>query len=138
MNRTHKLLATVGALFTLTVPPGCALAAVAGAGILITDEFRDDAVSVTFPITADRAWDIAKYALSANSDAPLHIDAANRSARTTLGRNVEQGEVTVYVEEWDENQARVFVDAKKFAVHNPERSQMVMSWIEAEILSQTR
>lgn len=55
-----------------------------------------------------------------------------------MGTNLEQGTVVVAVEEFDVGQTRILVNAKKFAVHNQERSDQVLRQIEADLAQFTR
>ena len=132
MNRTRTLLALTG-LCTLPLVSSCAVAAVAGATVLITDEFRDNAVSVVLPISSDLAWSATKASVSRQTSALLHEDEVNRTIKTTLGDNFGQAQILVAVEEFDSGQTRILVEAKKFLVHNAKVSEQVLLQIEADL-----
>jgi hypothetical protein len=133
MNRTLSLLAFAAPLCTLPLGSSCVVAAVAGATVLVTDEFRDNAVSVVLPISPELAWAGTKTSLSAQTDALIHEDSAHWTLKTTMGSNVETAQVLVHVEEFDVGQTRILVEAKKFMVHNAALSDRILRQIEADL-----
>ena len=137
MNRTRTVLALAG-LCTLPLVSSCVVAAVAGATVLVTDELRENASSVILPISPELAWAATKASVSRQTGALLHEDEAHWTIETTMGTNLEQGTVVVAVEEFDVGQTRILVNAKKFAVHNQERSDQVLRQIEADLAQFTR
>lgn len=130
MKRTINLMTLAAALLGATLLNSCALVAVSGAAVLITDEFRDNAISTVVPLEPELAWTGVLSSLSGQTTALIHRDNDHRSATTT----VDGGQVTVYVEQFDLGQTRILVEAKKYLIHNPELSALTLQRIEQDLM----
>jgi hypothetical protein len=109
----------------------CALLAVSGAAVLITEEFRDNAISTVVLMDTELAWTGTLASLLGQTHALIHRDNAHRSASTII----DGGEVTVHVEQYDLGQTRILVKAKKLLIHNLDLSALVLKRIEGDLMN---
>ena len=116
----HLLLAFV--LAPVVALASCAPLAVAAAGIVITDEWKDNALTADVTEDVDVVWASVRASTSNMTDALLHVDEDHRAIQTRIDSSV----VVIHVQQWSVTETRVFVEAKKFMVSNPEVSQLVM------------
>lgn len=130
MKRTQILLTLAAPLLGAAFLNSCALMAVSGAAVLITEEFRDNAISTVVPLETNIAWTGSLASLSRQTTALIHRDDAHMSASTMI----DGGEVTVHVEQYDLGQTRILVEAKKYLIHNPELSAFVLERIEQDLM----
>lgn len=131
MKRTQILLTLAAPILGATLLNSCALLAVSGAAVLITEEFRDNAISTVVPVDTEMAWTGALASLSGQTDALIHRDNAHRSASTMI----DGAKVTVHVEQYDLGQTRILVEAKKYLLHNPDLSALVLERIEGDLMN---
>lgn len=103
----------------------CAPLAIAAVGIVITDEWKDNAYTADVTEDVDLVWSHVRSSLSNMTDALLHIDEDHRAVQTRIDNSV----VMVHVQQWSVNETRIFVEAKKYMVTNPEVAQLVMERI---------
>ncbi len=130
MKRTITIMTLVAPLLGATLLNSCALLAVSGAAVLITDEFMDNAISTVVPLEPELAWTGVLHSLSGQTTALIHRDD-NHWAATTM---IDGGEVTVHVEQFDLGQTRILVEAKKYLIHNPELSALTLQRIEQDLM----
>lgn len=100
----------------------CAAAAGAGMIILISDEFRENALTADVTDEVEVVWSSVKSSMSNMTDALLHVDEDHRAVQTRIDNSV----VVVHVMQWDVEETRIYVEAKKYMVTNPEVAQLVM------------
>ncbi|HIG86377.1 MAG TPA: hypothetical protein EYQ25_04980 [Planctomycetes bacterium] len=131
MKRTTTLMTLAAPLLGAILLNSCTLMAVSGAAILITEEFRDNAVSTVVPLEPAIAWTGVLASLSDQSNDLVHRDDAHNSARTMI----DGGEVTVYVEQFDLGQTRILVEAKKYMVHSQDLSVLTLERIEQDLMN---
>jgi len=130
MKRTITLMTLAAPLLGATLLNSCALVAVSGAAVLISDEFMDNAISTVVPLEPELAWTGVLSSLSGQTTALIHRDDDHRTATTT----VDGGEVTVHVEQFDLGRTRILVEAKRYLVHNPELSALTLQRIEQDLM----
>ncbi len=100
----------------------CAPLAVAAVGIVITDEWKDNALTADVQADVEPVWASVLRSMSNMTDALLHVDEDHRAIQTRVDNSV----VLVHVEQWAVHETRVYVEAKKYMVTNPEVAQLVM------------
>ena len=132
MKRTTTLMTLAAPLLGAILLNSCTLMAVSGAAVLITEEFRDNAVSTVVPLEPAIAWTGVLASLSEQTDKLIHRDDAHHSART----EIDGGEVVVHVEQFDQGQTRILVEAKKYVamVHSQELSLLTLERIERDLM----
>ena len=116
----HLLLAFV--LAPIVAMTGCAPLAIAAVGIVVTDEWKDNALTADVNDDVDMVWASVRASASNMTDALLHVDEDHRAIQTRIDGSV----VVIHVQQWSVTETRVFVEAKKYMVANPEVAQLVM------------
>ena len=105
----------------LTWTGGCAAVAFTGAGLIVSEEFSNNAMTATVEEDADVVWTSVKASLANMTDALIHWDDDHRAAQTRIDNAV----VTVEVRNWDVGEAQLRVAAKKVLVYNAELAEMI-------------
>lgn len=115
------------ALLALVLAPlvalaSCAPLAVVGIGIIVTDEFKDSALTADVQVETELVWTSVKSSMSNMTDALLHVDEDHRALQTRVDNSV----VTVHVKQWSVDETRVYVESKKYMMESPEIAELVM------------
>ena len=71
---------------------------------------------------ADRVWASVCRTMSSTTEALLEVDEDHRRLET----RVDEAEVTVHVVPSGGDETRIYVEAQKYMLHNPEIAQLVM------------
>tara|TARA_R110002126_G_scaffold66038_5_gene167947 strand:- start:2121 stop:2522 length:402 start_codon:yes stop_codon:yes gene_type:complete len=111
---------------------GCAVLAVSAAAILINEEYRDNAVTVIVQEDVDVVWTHALMSLSTMTDALIEQDNQHHAARTII----DDAQVTVFVEQHDSDDTKIYVAAKKYLVYNHELSELVRDRILSDLFQE--
>lgn len=118
----NKIILALVALFTFTVS-SCAPLAITGLALVITDEWKENALTAVVNDDVDLVWPAVRSSVSEMTDALLHVDEDHR----TLSTRIDNAVVTVHVKEYAVGESRIYVDAKKYMVANPEVADLVMN-----------
>jgi hypothetical protein len=115
------------ALYALVLAPlvalaSCAPLAVVTLTMVVTDEFKDNALTADVQVEDELVWTSVKSSMSNMTDALLHVDEDHRALQTRVDNSV----VTVHVKQWSVDETRVYVESKKYMVNNPEVAELVM------------
>jgi len=130
MKNVHMTLGLVlAALGWLGASSGCAAVAVTGAGLIVTEEFQQHAMTATVEEDVDVVWASAKASLANMTDALIHWDDDHRAAETRIDNAV----VTVQVRNWDVGETQIRVAARKVLVYNPELAEMIQRQIVRDL-----
>ncbi len=100
----------------------CAPLAVIGMGIIITDEWRSHALTADVSEETEVVWASVTSSMSSMTDALLHVDEDHRAVQT----RVDNAVVVVHVKQWNIDETRIYVEAKKYMVNSPEVAELVM------------
>jgi hypothetical protein len=129
ISPTTLALSLTAALASIT---GCAVLAVSAAAILINEEYRDNAITVIVQEDVDVVWTHTLASLSTMTDALIERDDQHHSARTII----DDGQVTVFVEQHDSDDTKIYVAAKKYLVYNHELSELVRDRILSDLFQE--
>ena len=126
MNRV-----TLAALITvpLVLLGGCAVAAVGVTAIVVTEEWRDQALTADVQEDVEIVWASTKRSMSNMTDALLHVDEDLRAIET----RVDNAVVRVHVANWTVGETRIWVEAKKYMLNSNEVAQLVQSRIVKDL-----
>lgn len=113
---------------------GCAAVAVTGAGLIVTEEFQDNAMTATVEEDVEVVWASAKASLANMTDALIHWDDDHRAAQTRIDNAV----VTVEVRNWDVGETQIRVAAKKVLVYNAELAEMIQRRLVQDLSGYTQ
>jgi len=120
----YLILSLVGLLAS-----GCAAIVVASTAVVLTEEFQDNATTVTMEHDAELVWASAKSSLAHMSQDMIHTDDALKTART----EIEGAQVSVAVQNWNTGETRVRVMAKKYFVYDRDLANRVCDLIAKEL-----
>lgn len=122
--------AALAAALTALVAPlvGCGAVAVGGLGILVSQEFVDNAHVVHYDQDVDEIWAHVRTAVGSIADEGVPvIDDTARTAEL----QVQGGRAAVRVEATGPRRSRMLVGARKFGVHNASLAHYVMVRIDS-------
>jgi len=127
----HRLM---GALLTLALVPlalcsGCAAVAVGATVVLVTDDFMDNALTVSVEEDVEMVWPSVKATLANMTDALIHVNEDERVAET----KVDNAVVTVYVKTNNVHETEIRIAAKKVFIYNAEIASMVQRRIVKDV-----
>jgi len=108
---------------------GCAAVVVASTAVVLTEEFQDNAITVTVEHDAEFVWASAKSSLAHMTEAMIHPDEDLKHAVTTI----EGAEVNVEVRNWNTGETQVRVLAKKFMVYKHDLANRVCNIITKDL-----
>ena len=120
----YLILSLVGLLAS-----GCAAIVVASTAVVLTEEFQDNATTVTMEQDAELVWASAKSSLAHMSQDMIHTDDALKTAMT----EIEGAQVSVAVQNWNTGETRVRVMAKKYFVYDRDLANRVCDLIAKEL-----
>jgi hypothetical protein len=120
----YLILSLVGLLAS-----GCAAIVVASTAVVLTEEFQDNATTVTMEQDAELVWARAKSSLAHMSQDMIHTDDALKTATT----EIEGAQVSVAVQNWNTGETRVRVMAKKYFVYDRDLANRVCDLIAKEL-----
>ena len=100
----------------------CAPLAIITTTILVTDEWKENALTADVTDEVDVVWASVRQSMANLTDALLHVDEDHRAIQT----RVDNAVVVVHVMQWDNDETRIYVEAQKYMLHNPEIAQLVM------------
>jgi len=123
----HLLLAIV--LAPVMALTSCAPLAVAGFTIVITDDWKDNALTADVNEDVDVVWASVRSSVAEMTDALLHVDESHRAIQT----RVDNAVVLVHVMQWSTVETRIYVEAKKYMLASPEVSDLVMNRIVRDL-----
>jgi hypothetical protein len=126
---TGRLCASRVALLAALAAPlvGCAAVAVGGVGILVSQEFVENAHVMHYDRPADDVWSEVRAAVVriADEGTPVLDDAAR-----TAELQVQGGRAAIRVETTGPQRSRMLVGARKFGVNNASLAHYVMVRID--------
>lgn len=120
----YLILSLVGLLAS-----GCAAIVVASTAVVLTEEFQDNATTVTVEQDAEMVWASAKSSLAHMTDSMIHTDEDLKTAIT----EIEGAEVSVAVKNWNTGETRIRVMAKKYVVYDRDLANRVCDLIAKEL-----
>jgi uncharacterized protein YceK len=120
----YLILSLVGLLAS-----GCAAVLMASTAVVLSEEFQDNAITVTMEQDTDLAWASAKASLANMTGSMIHTDEALRHAVT----QIEGAEVSVAVQNWSNGEVRIQVMAKEYVLYRNELAQEVCDLIAEKL-----
>lgn len=122
--------ASLALLLALGAAPACVAVAAGGVGLVISQEFVDNAHVVHYDLPAAEVWGHARaLAPELADDGTPVLDDAKMTAELT----VEGGRAGVKVEATGPRACRMLVGARKFGVNNASLAHFVMVRIDSAI-----
>jgi len=128
MGGTHRMKYLILSLVGL-LASGCAAVLVASTAVVLTEEFQDNATTVTVEQDAEIVWARAKSSLAHMTDSMIHTDDDLKHAVT----KIEGAEVSVEVKNWNTGETRLRVMAKKYVVYDRDLANRVCDVIAQEL-----
>jgi hypothetical protein len=128
LGGTHRMKYLILSLVGL-LTSGCAAVLVASTAVVLTEEFQDNAITVTMEQDADLVWASAKASLAHMTEDMIHTDEDLKSAVT----KIDGAEVSVAVQNWNTGETRVRVMAKKYLVYRHELANRVCDIIAKDL-----
>ena len=123
----HLILALV--LAPIVALASCAPLAIIGTTILVTDEWKDNALTADVSDDVDLVWASVRSSVANLTDALLHVDEDHRAIQT----RVDNAVVVIHVMQWDVGETRIYVEAQKYMLHSPEVAQLVMERLISDL-----
>ncbi|GEM_PF-2186016 len=120
----YMILSLAGLLLS-----SCAALVVTSTAVVMSEEFQDNAITVTMEEDVDVVWASTKSSLAHMTDAMIHTDEDLKSAVT----KIDGAEVSVEVQNWNTGETRVRVMAKKYVLYNNELANRVCDRIAKEL-----
>ena len=110
---------------------GCAALVVASTAVVLTEEFQNNAITVTLEEDAEMVWASAKSSLAHMTTAMIRTDEELKHAVT----KIDGAQVSVEVQNWDTGETRLRVMAKEYVIYDHDLANLVCDRIANELLN---
>ena len=119
LNKTRKLALGLMVLTPMALAPSCHIAAAVGLGVVISQEFSENAHSLRLPGNYQQSWDATFQSLQSMSLDPVMID----SEQGRMQAHVQGTHYTCQISAHDANETVLAVTAKSFGTYENEAAQ---------------
>ena len=109
---------------------GCAAFVMASTAVVLTEEFQNNAITVTIEEDAEMVWASAKSSLAHMTTAMIRTDEELKHAVT----KIDGAQVSVEVQNWDTGETRLRVMAREYVIYDHVLAKTICDRIAKELL----